>query len=111
MGDVGNAVVINPKGEISLCEHWDDKNIIGNITDGITNEKVIEEWNYKNGENIIYCLSEKCPYLPICRHLSKCPSEASCKTQKRLSKMSKQYRQIMLDEYQKYKDKKENGEE
>ena len=111
MADIGKTVVVNPKGNISLCEHWDDKNIIGNITDGITNKNIVEEWNKKDEENIEFCNSIKCPYLPICNHLVKCPSEASCKSQKRMLHIGQQYRQLMLDEYQKYKDKKENGEE
>ena len=85
MADVGKTAVISPKGEISLCEHWDEKNIIGNLTDGITNKNVIEEWNKKDGENIEFCFSEKCPYLPICNHLAKCPSDPSCKSITRLN--------------------------
>ena len=68
MGDSGHAVAISPKGELNVCEHWEEKNIIGNVVDGITNQDVIKEWNAKDGENIEFCLSEKCPYLPICNH-------------------------------------------
>ena len=109
MGDVGKSVVISPKGYLSLCEHWMEENIIGNITDGITNPDVIKEWNDKSGANIEYCLSEKCPYLPICDHLIKCPSQPHCTSKQRLKKTGKYYRELMLSEYQDYKNK--NGEE
>lgn len=117
MGDSGQAVVIGPKGELNVCEHWMDKNIIGNVTDGITKPDIIKEWNNKEGENIEFCLSEKCPYLPICNHLTHCPSDPSCKSVKRMDKMGLEYRKLMLDEYKRYKNKKEqdnkneNGEE
>lgn len=117
MGDNGHAVAISPKGELNLCEHWEDKNIIGNVVDGITNQDVIKEWNAKDGENIEFCLSEKCPYLPICNHLTHCPSDPSCKSLARLNKIGGEYRLLMVEEYLKYKKKKEeetkneNGEE
>jgi radical SAM protein with 4Fe4S-binding SPASM domain len=114
MGDNGHAVAISPKGELNVCEHWEEKNIIGNVVDGITNQDVIKEWNTKDGENIEFCLSEKCPYLPICNHLTHCPSDPSCKSLARLNKIGKDYRLLMVKEYLKYKKKKEetkNGEE
>ena len=114
MGDMGKCVVINPKGYLSLCEHWMDENIIGNITDGITNPDVIKEWNDKSGTNIEYCLSEKCPYLPICDHLVKCPSKPHCTSKQRLKKTGEYYRGLMLFVYQNYKNgitATKNGEE
>ena len=116
MGDMGHAVAISPKGELNVCENWEKKNIIGNVVDGITNQDVIKEWNTKDGENIEFCLSEKCPYLPICNHLTHCPSDPSCKSLTRLNKTGKDYRLLMVKEYLKYKKKKEetkneNGEE
>ena len=116
MGDSGHAVAISPKGELNVCEHWEEKNIIGNVVDGITNQDVIKEWNAKDGENIEFCLSEKCPYLPICNHLTHCPSDPSCKSIARLNKIGEDYRLLMVEEYLKYKKKKEetkneNGEE
>lgn len=116
MGDGGHAVAISPKGDLNLCEHWVEENIIGNVVDGITNQDVIKEWNAKDGENIEFCLSEKCPYLPICNHLTHCPSDPSCKSLARLNKIGGEYRSLMVEEYLKYKKKKEetkneNGEE
>lgn len=116
MGDTGRGVAISPKGNLNVCEHWADENIIGNVVDGVTNPDIIKEWNNKEGENIEFCLSEKCPYLPICNHLTHCPSDPSCKSIERMTKMGREYRKLMLDEYKKYKKKKEdnkneNGEE
>jgi hypothetical protein len=54
--------------------------------------------------------------LPICNHLTRCPSDPSCKSVARLNKIGKDYRLLMVEEYLKYKKKKEetkneNGEE
>lgn len=109
MSDVGNTVVIGTNGDLTLCEHWNNDNIIGNIFDGITKPEIIKEWNDKTGDNISFCFEQKCKFLPICNHLKKCPSDVTCETTLRMKQKEKHFRKMILHTYKKYKN--ENGEE
>ena len=109
MADRRSAISINTQGKLSLCEHWDDDNVIGTIYDGITNDSLINEWSIKTGDNIAYCTQEKCKYLPMCLHYNKCYTSFLCKNKKHLDIMNFYYREMIKWTYYDYKLK--NGEE
>ena len=69
MANSGKSLVINPWGEVGLCEHYSETEMIGNIYSDNYNEEVIKEWNERR-ENIDIC--ESCPLFPSCYLLKKC---------------------------------------
>jgi len=76
MADGGNGVVIFPKGELGVCEHYLDKNFIGHIDNPLDkNWEVIKEWrNYTSKEESC----KQCPIYPQCLKLKNCPDENVC---------------------------------
>lgn len=78
--DIGTWAVINPQGKIGPCEHWNDNEVVGDIINGVTNKEKLEEWRIKGGDNISFCIKEKCEILPICEHYIKCESNSPCKS-------------------------------
>lgn len=69
MGNSGKSVVINPWGKVSLCEHYSETELIGDIYNDNYDENVINEWNERR-DNIELC--ENCPLFPSCYVLNKC---------------------------------------
>jgi radical SAM protein with 4Fe4S-binding SPASM domain len=73
MANDGHSLIFTPEGNITLCEHHCDDEIIGDIQNGIHPHKVIE-WN--KSTELEFC--SQCIHYPSCRHLDKCPVESGC---------------------------------
>lgn len=69
MADSMNSIVITPKGDLTLCEHFSDEEIIGNIYEGITSVNGIKKWSKEY--MIENC--KTCSFYPQCTKLEKCP--------------------------------------
>ena len=75
MADSNNAICITAEGNLTMCEHFSDSEIVGNIWDGITNQSLVEEWSELAPER------EKCQtcwYYPKCYRLKKCEVTDEC---------------------------------
>lgn len=94
----GIAVSITPNGNFTPCEHCIENDIIGNITDGVTDISVIEKWNTFNDiTKINYCLESKCPYHPMCPKFYNCPNELICKNDKSRNKMLNKIKNSLVE--------------
>lgn len=67
-----NSVIILPNGDLGVCEHHIEDEILGSIYCDRINAEVKKSWidYYKSSD-----LCDKCAYLPNCINLSKCPSD------------------------------------
>lgn len=75
MADNDHAVVVEPNGNLQKCEHLSNKEIIGNIYEGVKNIECINSWKIhdfpKNCQDC--CLITQCNMLKKCsNHIVKC---------------------------------------
>ncbi len=74
MADNDQAVLINPRGEIGLCEHHIFDNLVGDIfSDGLNSETIV---SWKEMFEIDEC--DSCALYPSCLTLKKCPIRKTC---------------------------------
>lgn len=82
MADNDRAVLINPKGETAMCEHYVFDSVSGTIFDDNKNTEMINSWK----EMLEWDECSGCVIYPSCRILKKCPQSKKCieieKTQK-----------------------------
>ena len=94
MADSDSCLLINPKGDLSLCEHAIIDNSIGTIyADSLDYQKVSEWSNIKNWKKC-----KECPLYPTCVMLEKCINLRPCH-EVRLADKLKQYYKLMKDQY------------
>lgn len=75
MADNNHSVCITTDGNLTLCEHHSDDEIVGNIWDGITNSELVAEWKeYDPHEGKCFT----CWRYPKCKRLKKCPTLEAC---------------------------------
>lgn len=114
LSDKGKTLVINPFGKLSLCQHWYNSEIIGDIYSGVTNYDKVNEWLKKDGENIKYCVENNCKYLPMCSHFYKCEVGGICQNKNNIIHRLKFLKKSILMTYNEYKkriNQIKNGEE
>ena len=114
MADGGSTLSINPEGYFCVCNHWADKNIIGDIYNGITNLDELKSWVTKDSKNIEFCMENKCKYLPICVHHYKCDASPMCSINNEKNLKITQLKKSILYTYEEYKkriNQMKNGEE
>ncbi|MBR7132015.1 MAG: 4Fe-4S cluster-binding domain-containing protein [Clostridia bacterium] len=70
MADSDNAIVITPEGKLGKCEHFSDKEIIGDIYSEILDKDNISEWKEKQTKLDI---CDNCAEYINCMRLKKCP--------------------------------------
>lgn len=70
MADSDEMITILPNGDLGICEHFSDKEIIGSIYSKELNKDVIRSWK-ETVDSIDQCNS--CVYYPQCNNLKKCP--------------------------------------
>ena len=70
MADSNNAVVITPEGKLTKCEHFSDREIIGDIYSDNLDAKLINEWKELQ-PRLDIC--DDCPAYMDCLRLKKCP--------------------------------------
>ena len=74
MADSDGSYVITPDGNLTLCEHFFDEHIVGDLTNGVTDREELLAWKERKGKTQ---LCESCPLYPTCIRLIKCPDEPS----------------------------------
>lgn len=70
MADSDKSLVITPEGKITKCEHYSDREFIGDIYSDDFNDSVINEWKVLQPKLEI---CSDCPYYIDCKRLKKCP--------------------------------------
>lgn len=77
MVDAGNGVIIDPSGNLGLCEHYPHTDFIGHIDEPhIKNFEIIKSWRNYTSTNESIC--KTCPIRPICLKMHKCTDEFIC---------------------------------
>jgi len=74
MADGDRAVLVNPDGSFSKCEHYCGKEKVGDLWHGITDTETVADWK----ERVWFPECETCPVVPSCAKLKKCFSCQSC---------------------------------
>ena len=76
MVDSGDSVVIYPRGDIGMCEHYIDRNFISHIDNPYEKDmNIVKSWrNYVEYTE----LCKDCPIYPICLKMKGCPDEVPC---------------------------------
>ena len=75
MADSDNAVLINPKGEIGLCDRHISDELIGHIDSDVWNKEVRAKWK-QTAEEVPEC--DNCFFYPSCYRLKHCNAYNSC---------------------------------
>ncbi len=91
------SVTIMPNGNLGLCEHFTEDELIGNINNVSVNIEKIAEW--QQPYFIEYC--KECMWFPQCIKLRKCPN-AICNNRYR-KHLEFRVRESMKNEYIKWK--------
>lgn len=75
MADSDTSFLITPEGNLSQCEYCFNTDITGNVIQGLTSSKIINEWKQ-------YSIStdscKTCCLYPDCIKLKKCPLNGLC---------------------------------
>lgn len=96
MADNKHDIVITPRGDLTLCEHFSDSEIVGNIYDGIVDLDTVKEWSKAYESN--GCKS--CCLYPRCTKIQKCPL-GECNDIERAT-MEYQIKSTMLSQYRRF---------
>lgn len=96
MADNRQSVVITPNGNLTVCEHYIDDEIIGNIYDSELNQNLIETWS----EQYYSDMCNECKLYPKCTFLKKCPSMKCTKEYKNYTE--EEIKKSMVISYQNY---------
>ena len=103
MADSSKAVTILPDGNIGLCEHYSETEVIGHVDREGLDSAVIANWQKRTPE-IPECA--ECFYYPMCIKLDKCPYEGMCYQLYRQERHRK-IQNAVLDQYDQWKNKTE----
>lgn len=77
MVDAGNGVIIDPSGNLGLCEHYPHTGFLGHVDDPHTKDfEIIKSWRDYVSTNEPIC--QTCPIRPICLKMRKCTDEFIC---------------------------------
>lgn len=105
MADLTNCILISPEGNLGRCEHY-YHDPVGTLEDGITDREKYDSWN-----EVLPPLPECsiCPIAPDCMRLSHCDplkwAHGACPNHGNMELTHKQVTDLMLEYYEKYKDK------
>lgn len=105
MSDDGRSVVINPDGDLSLCEHFLDSEAYGSIYSNKADRNVLDKF-LERQELIPEC--KTCFYLPQCIRLKMCVPEGKCDEENR-KLVAWQTENMMLDVYRARTKQNENN--
>ena len=102
MADDRKSVVITPEGNLTVCEHHIDDEIIGNIYDSELNQDILNNWSEQ------YYIDEcnTCKLYPKCTLLKKCISMKCTEEYRNYTK--EELKKTMIISYQNYLKNKNN---
>ena len=75
MADSGRSVTILPDGRVGLCEHFTDREIIGDVWHEERDLELIRKWKVRRAP-IEVCRT--CVLYPECYKIERCPDEKEC---------------------------------
>ena len=75
MADSGRSVTILPDGRVGLCEHFTDREIIGDIWHEERDLELIRKWKVRRAP-VEACRT--CVLYPECYKIERCPDEKEC---------------------------------
>jgi len=105
MGDSSASVVITPEGKLTKCEHFSDREIVGDIYSDQLDTKLLNEWKELQ-PSIDIC--EDCPAYIDCLRLKKCPNVSpNCDIHQKAEEIQ-QLKLKILNTYTKWKEKSDN---
>ena len=105
MADSKDAVVITPDGKLTKCEHFSDREIIGDIYSDNLDVKLINDWKELQPETDI---CNNCPAYMDCLRLKKCPNVSpNCDIHQKAEQIQ-QLKLKILNTYTKWKEKSDN---
>ncbi len=91
MADNDSAVIIQPGGELTKCEHSAAVENFGSIYSGEWDQENLREWK----QHAILKECESCPLYPSCIYPAKCPSTGECRAGMKRKKLE-EVRESML---------------
>lgn len=100
MSDDDSAIMILPDGKLGKCEHFLDSNYIGDIYNGITDFKVLNE--HKRIKNVCE-KCEDCEYRIFCSGIALCPARRSSCDNFDKEQVEHSVKNRVLSAYKKYK--------
>ena len=100
MADDPNTIQCTPEGILSKCEDQIYDHVVGNLNEGITDQNTIKWWRQRT----VFDECKTCPLYPSCRLLLiNCPlRRTECHIIDKKRYISR-YRELMLKEYEKWK--------
>ena len=105
MADLSSCILVSPEGNLGRCEHY-YHDPVGTLEYGITDREKYDSWN-----EVFPPLRECsiCPIAPDCVRLSHCDPlkwvHGECPNHRNMELANKQVRELMLEYYERYKDK------
>ena len=88
MADSGGSLTILPNGELGLCEHYSENNLVGHLDSEELDTAVVQSFR-ECWEQIEDC--KTCFYYPECIRLKKCAEYKEC-----FPEMRDEYREMLL---------------
>ena len=88
MADSGDSLTILPNGELGLCEHYSENNLVGHLDSEELDTAVVQSFR-ECWEQIEDC--KTCFYYPECIRLKKCAEYKEC-----FPEMRDEYREMLL---------------
>lgn len=107
MADDPCTVQCTPDGIFSKCEDQIYNHTVGSLDEGITNKEEIKYWQQRRA----FEGCAECPLYPSCiRLLKNCPVKTAKCTEYEKSRRIARYKEIMLEEYEKWKQSQASAE-
>lgn len=100
MADSGDALLINPDGQLGKCEHYAFEKLIGSIYSAEKDVSLISKWK----EKATFELCDRCPLYACCYQLRWCNGSLPCSESAVRSKIAS-VRSSMRMEYMQWKKK------
>ena len=104
IADNMKSVVITPEGNVGLCEHYSESELIGDIYHDIFDYTTISKWH----ELLDIPECKVCPIFPQCFIIKKCPM-GNCTKQRRIH-LDFRIRDAMRNAYKKFTENAATGE-
>lgn len=93
LADNPHSTVVLPDGHLGKCDHYSDGEFWGSIYNEEVDDDIINSWKEKRSP---VELCKRCPLVPQCYHLKKCPDDGAydCDEFVQKNRLSKVYRQM-----------------
>lgn len=107
MAENSNSIVITPEGNLGVCEHYSETELIGHMDSPDRDQAVIESFRV-NRDDVPEC--DTCFHYPECMRLKKCPYFIPCMDAERTAQR-RAVSAAMRNEYKRWLNKNAEAEE